>query len=76
MSLRVSLTRLLSVQNRLLVFDSFSRNLRLASTMTAITIDPKTYPLARRDESIVDDFHGNKVCFHINPNAQVNIFAH
>uniref|UniRef100_A0AC34QS36 Prolyl endopeptidase n=1 Tax=Panagrolaimus sp. JU765 TaxID=591449 RepID=A0AC34QS36_9BILA len=58
-----SFTRPFFLLNRRQLAFSFNliQSSRLASTMSNVTIDSSKYPLARRDESIVDDFHGTKV---------------
>lgn len=42
--------------------DFSNRSMMVAQEQCSICIDPKEYPVARKDETIVDDFHGTKVC--------------
>uniref|UniRef100_A0A914Y4Z4 Peptidase S9A N-terminal domain-containing protein n=1 Tax=Panagrolaimus superbus TaxID=310955 RepID=A0A914Y4Z4_9BILA len=60
----LSISRLFTLGNRsahLFLKANNSSRINLAKVISGISIPPSKYPLARRDESIVDDFHGTKV---------------
>jgi prolyl oligopeptidase len=62
MSFRISL--LFTLGNRtanILLKANSTPKINLAKVMSGISIPPSKYPLARRDETVVDDFHGTKV---------------